>query len=95
MQDALAGDLRRKERAMTYRVYSGPKGSEDLPPLARSSMLFKEFGTVDEALLWARHIEDTGRVPLLLEGDDGTRMDRRDLSDALCVGARERIGRQS
>jgi hypothetical protein len=83
----------RQEQAMTYRVYSGPKGSEDVTPFTKSSMLFKEFGTIDEALLWARHIEETGRVPLLLEGDDGTRMNRRELNNALRVGAREQIGR--
>ncbi len=77
---------------MTYRVYSGPKGSEDLSPLAKTSMLFKEFATVDEALSWARHVEATGRVPLLLEGDDGTRLDRRELSDAVRIGVREQVG---
>jgi hypothetical protein len=78
---------------MTYRVYSGPKGSEDLSPFAKSSTLYKEFNTVDEALSWARHIKVTGRVPLLIEGDDGTLMHRREISDALGVGAREQIGR--
>jgi hypothetical protein len=80
---------------MSYRVYSGPKGSEDLSPLSKSSMLYKEFGTADEALLWARHVEATGRVPLLLEGDDGTYMKRREISDALRVGEREQVSRKN
>ncbi len=46
-------------------------------------MLFKEFTMLDEALSWARHVERDGRVPLLIEGDDGTRMDRRVIADAL------------
>ena len=79
---------------MSYRVYSGPKGSPDIPPLAKEQMLFKEFGTLDDALLWARHAERTGRVPLLIEGDDGTRMDKRAIGDALRLGMGEQIGGQ-
>ncbi len=79
---------------MRYRVYSGPKGSDDISPLAKEQMLFKEFTALDEALDWARHVEQGGRVPLLIEGDDGTRMDRRAIGDALRVGQRERVGGQ-
>ena len=53
---------------MTYRVYSGPKGPEDVSPQS----VFKELHTLDEALSWARHLEHPGRTPLLIEGDDGT-----------------------
>lgn len=77
---------------MTFRVYSGPKGSPDISPLARRQMLFKQFDALDEALAWARHLEQTGRVPLLIEGDDGTHLDRRAIGEALGVGKRERIG---
>jgi hypothetical protein len=35
-----------------------------------------------------------GASPLLIEGDDGTRMDRRAIGDALCVGMREQVGGQ-
>ncbi len=80
---------------MRYRVYSGPRGSEDISPLAKEKMLFKEFTTMDDALSWARHVEKEGRVPLLIEGDDGTRMDRRAIGDALRVGEREQIGRSA
>ncbi|HZP69128.1 MAG TPA: hypothetical protein VFB29_04215 [Pseudolabrys sp.] len=52
-------------------------------------MLFKEMATLDEAILWARHVERTGRTPLLIEGDDGTRMDRRAIANALKLGGRE------
>jgi hypothetical protein len=48
---------------------------------------------MDEALSWARHVEVTGRVPLLLEADDGTRMNKREISEALRVGARAHVGR--
>jgi hypothetical protein len=77
---------------MTYRVYSGPKGSGDISPLAKEHMLFKEFAALDDALSWARHMEQTGRVPLLIEGADGTRMDRRVIGDALAVGQHEQVG---
>lgn len=78
---------------MQYRVYSGPRGSSDLAPIAKEQMLYKEFSALDDALSWARHVEKEGRVPLLIEGDDGTRMDRRSIGAALRVGEREQIGR--
>ena len=77
---------------MTYRVYSGPKGSAEVAVIEKSQLLFKEFNGLDEALSWARHVERTGRIPLCLEGDDGTRMDRRAIVNALRVGEREQIG---
>jgi hypothetical protein len=80
---------------MQYRVYSGPKGSDDVSALAKEQMLFKEFAALDDALSWARHIEKDGRTPLLIEGDDGTRMDRRAIADALRVGEREQVGGRS
>jgi hypothetical protein len=78
---------------MQYRVYSGPKGSGEISPIAKERMLFKEFAALDDALSWARHVEQDGRVPLLVEGDDGTQMDRRAIADALGVGQREQLGR--
>ncbi len=78
---------------MRYRVYSGPEGSGDISPLAKEKMLFKEFASMDEALSWSRHVEREGRTPLLIEGDDGTLMDRRDIADALGVGIREQVQR--
>jgi hypothetical protein len=77
---------------MSYRVYSGPKGCEDLTPMTKAQTLFKQFDALDDALAWARHIGQTGRVALLIEGDDGTRMDRREIGAALGAGAREQIG---
>ncbi len=79
---------------MQYRVYSGPKGSGEISPLDKEQMLFKQFSALDDALSWARHVKHDGRVPLLIEGDDGTRMDRRAIADALGVGVREEVGGQ-
>ena len=68
---------------MTYRVYSGPRGSESIAPLEKDRHLFKEFGLLDEAMSWARHINDSGRVTLLIEGDDGTRLTKLEIAAAL------------
>jgi len=68
---------------MTFRCYSGPRGSESLPPLEKDRHLYKEFATLDEALGWARHLNDNGRVALLVEGDDGTRLTKQQITATL------------
>jgi hypothetical protein len=68
---------------MSYRAYSGPAGSEPISHLDKERMLFKEFATLDEAIAWANHIKSSGRVALLIEGDDGTHLDRGDIAKAL------------
>jgi hypothetical protein len=68
---------------MTYRVYSGPRGSESISPLEKDRHLFKEFSGLDEAMSWARHINGSGRVALLVEGDDGTRLTKQQIVTAL------------
>jgi hypothetical protein len=71
---------------MRYQVYSGPRGSGTISPLERERMLFKEADTLDAALGWARHLSASGRVPLLIEGDDGTRLDKQGIAAALAHG---------
>ena len=68
---------------MTYRVYSGPRGSEGIHPLEKDRMLFKEFGVLDEAMSWARHVNEGGRVALLIEGDDGTHLTAAEIAVTL------------
>ena len=68
---------------MTYRVYSGPRGSQSISPLEKDRHLYKEFSILDEAMNWARHINDSGRVALLIEGDDGTRLTKQQIVVAL------------
>lgn len=68
---------------MTYRVYSGPPGTETVPPIEKDRWLYKEFGRMDEALSWARHVNAEGRVALLIEGDDGTQLDKSEISVAV------------
>jgi len=68
---------------MTYRVYSGPRGSQSISPLEKDRHLFKEFSLLDEAMGWARHINESGRVALLVDGDDGTRLTKQQIVTAL------------
>jgi hypothetical protein len=66
-----------------FRVYSGPSGREQISPLEKEHLLFKEFSNLDEAFDWAGHISQTGRGALLIEGDDGTRLDAHAIANAL------------
>jgi hypothetical protein len=68
---------------MAYRVYSGPRGSESISPLDKDHQLYKEFTLLDEAMSWAHHVNESGRVTLLIEGDDGTRITRQQIVSAL------------
>lgn len=74
---------------MTYKVYTGAPGSESISPLEKDHWLFKEFTDLDEAFAWAQGVKQRGAVPLLIEGDDGTRLDKYEIADALEVRARE------
>jgi hypothetical protein len=68
---------------MTYRVYSGPRGSQSIAPLEKDRHLHKEFSMLDEAMNWARYLNEGGRVALLIEGDDGTRLTKQQIVAAL------------
>ena len=68
---------------MTYRIYSGPRGSQAIAPLEKDRLLYKEFDTLDGALAWARHVNEGGRVALLIEGDDGTHLGKQEIVGAL------------
>ncbi len=68
---------------MTYRVYSGPRGSQSISPLEKDRHPYKEFSVLDEAMIWAQHNNDSGRVALLIEGDDGTRLTKQQIVTAL------------
>jgi hypothetical protein len=76
-------DPSEREATMTYRVYSGPRGSASISPLEKDRHLYKEFSILDEAMSWARHINEGGRVALLIEGDDGTRLTKQQIVSAL------------
>jgi hypothetical protein len=46
-------------------------------------MLFKAFDQLDAAFAWAQHVGTTGRVALLIEGDDGTHLTKHEIASAL------------
>jgi hypothetical protein len=68
---------------MAYRVYSGPRGSQSISPAEKDRHLYKELASLDEAVNWAGHINKSGRVTLLIEGDDGTRLTKQQIVTAL------------
>ena len=68
---------------MRFRVFIGPPGAEQIPPLEKDQYLFKEFASLDEAFSWARHVNKSGRVTLLIDGDDGTHIGRHEVAAAL------------
>ena len=68
---------------MGYRVYSGPHGTSVPKALERDHMLFKEFCSLDAAMSWAGHVNDTGLTALLVEGDDGTHLEKQEITAAL------------
>ena len=78
-----------------YRVYSGPPGSDALHPAEKSQHLYKEFTGIDEAIGWAHHLKESGRVPLLLEGDDGTSLDKKDIAQTLHHHGSEQVKRRA
>jgi hypothetical protein len=81
---------------MRYRVYSGPRGSLPVQPLDKDRQLFKEFSSLDDAMSWAGHVAEVGHVPLLIEGDDGTRLGREEIARELGgveSGKRSKSGR--
>jgi len=74
---------------MTYKVYTGLPGSPPIAPMEKDRWLYKEFGDLDQALAWAEHAKLKGLVPLLIEGDDGTSLDKNGVATALAHRERE------
>ncbi|MCZ7657275.1 MAG: hypothetical protein M5U07_05190 [Xanthobacteraceae bacterium] len=74
---------------MGYRVYSGPRGTEMESPMDKEKLLYKEFSQLDEAMGWARHVNGSGRVALLIEGDDGTHLTKREIAASLGASGAE------
>lgn len=75
---------------MQYRLYSGPRGAEPIRAIEKGKMLFKSFNSLDEALGFAYHLDRTGQVALLIEGDDGASFGRKEIAAMLQHGDFER-----
>ena len=58
-------------------------------------MLFKECENLDAALGWARHVNGSGRVTLLIEGDDGTRLGKEEIAATLRHPENAAVGKAS
>ncbi len=63
-----------------YRVYSGPPGMKRLNREEKARALYTEFGFLDDALSFAAEVAGEGRVPVLIEGDNGTRLERYEIA---------------
>lgn len=74
---------------MRFRVYSCPRGTQQVRSFDTDRMLFKECGSLDDALMWARHVERSDHVVHLIEGDDGTHLVKQDVAGALKVAESE------
>ena len=68
---------------MMFKVYSGPAGTDAASPIHKDRMLFREYPNFDEALSWASHIKDTGRVSVLIEDETGRTFNKREIAAAL------------
>ena len=51
--------------------------------MEKDRALFKEFETLDGALGWARHLGEHGLTAMLIEGDDGTHIEKQEIAAAL------------
>ena len=80
---------------MQYRVYSGPRGSIAVTALEKDRLPYKAFDTLDDAFGWARHINEGGRVTLLIEGDHGTQLSKQEIAAALRHPENAALGKAS
>jgi hypothetical protein len=68
---------------MTFKVYRHPAGTDAVAPIDKDRMLFKELPSLDDALSWARHMQNTGRTAVLIEDESGQTFDKREIAAAL------------
>lgn len=68
---------------MAYKVFVGPRGADAISPLEKEHALFKEFDDLDQSLAFAHAMQKRGGGALLIEGDDGTRLDKQQIATAL------------
>jgi hypothetical protein len=66
-----------------YRAYYGPAGCGAVLPLEKDRGPFKEFMSLDDALLWTRAVVKRGTAVVAIEGDDGTQLGRSEITSCL------------
>jgi hypothetical protein len=76
-----------KPAEFSVATTTGTKGNDvsnlQRPAGIRDHLSAGESNTLDDALAWARHVNEGGRVALLIEGDDGTHLGKREIAGAL------------
>lgn len=81
--------------ARPARKSSPRKSTQEFSAEEKSRWLYKEFGLFDDAIGWARDVNQSRRVTVLIEADDGTELDKNDILlvitqlDRAAVAARE------
>ena len=63
-----------------YRAYYGTPGSDRVPPLEKDRWPSKQFLSLDDALLWARHVAKRGTSVIAIDGDDGTQLSKTEIA---------------
>lgn len=66
-----------------YRAYYGTPGCGLVPPLEKQRWPFKEFTTLDEALLWTQEVVRRGTAVIAIDGDDGTQLSRTEIASCI------------
>jgi hypothetical protein len=66
-----------------YRAYFGPAGAGPLGSFEKDRSPFREFATLDEALLWSCSVVRRGRSVLAIEGDDGTQLEQSEIAASM------------
>jgi len=65
--------------------------AESVSPTDKEKLSFREFGNLDSAFAWAQYIGASGRIALLIEGDDGTHLTKHEIASALRHREGERV----
>lgn len=66
-----------------FRIFSAPAGAQHISPIEKERLLYKEVGSMDEAISWASHMSKTGHAVVSIEGDDGTHLSASEIASAL------------
>ena len=63
-----------------YRAYYGTPEIDRVPPLEKDRWPSKQFLSLDDALLWARHVAKRGTSVIAIDGDDGTQLSKTEIA---------------
>lgn len=66
-----------------YTAYFGTPGCGVPGPLEKQRWPSKTFPDLSEALVWAERVAKRGTVVVAIDGDDGTRLSRSEITSRL------------